>query len=86
MGYNPDSDEVMGKPLSVYKDKQPDTSPNKLFCDQMGKALVDLGTEEALSCMARMMCAVASNQGVTLEFDCDLGSVNVKPKSLPQTH
>jgi hypothetical protein len=32
---------------------------NTKFCDQIGKALIDLGTKETLSCMARMMSAIA---------------------------
>lgn len=63
-----------------------ETASNKLFCEQMANALVKLGTEETLSCMGRMMCAIASHQGVELDFDCDLGTVNIKPKTLPQSH
>ncbi|GIA99511.1 hypothetical protein VCSRO136_2359 [Vibrio cholerae] len=37
---------------------------NKRFCEQMGEALVNLGTTETLSCMARMMCAIAHNESV----------------------
>ncbi len=59
---------------------------NRIFCEQMARALVDLGTEETLSCMGRMMCAIASDQGVELEFDCDLGTVSIKPKPIPSTH
>lgn len=62
------------------------TGSNKQFCEQMANAIVQLGTEEALSCMGRMMCAIASQQGVELDFDCDLGTVNIRPKSLPQRH
>lgn len=59
---------------------------NKRFCEQMGEALVNLGTTETLSCMARMMCAIAHNQSVELEFECDLGTVVITPKNLPQVH
>lgn len=52
----------------------------------MAQALVQLGTEETLSCMARFMSAVAHNQGVALEFNCDLAKVQIEPKQLPQKH
>lgn len=57
-------------------------SDNTEFCEQIGKALVDLGTKETLSCMARMMAAVAQNQGADIEFDCDLAVVSVERKPL----
>lgn len=53
---------------------------NREFCEQIGAAIVTLGTQEALSCMARMMCAIAHDQGVELEFECDLGVVEVTTK------
>lgn len=53
---------------------------NSAFCEQIGNALVTLGTKEALSCMARMMAAVAHKQGADIEFDCDIGTVTVERK------
>jgi len=55
---------------------------NEVFCEQMANAIVQLGTNEALSCMARMMVAVAQNQALDLEFDCDLGVVSVERKNI----
>ena len=57
-------------------------SDNTEFCEQIGKALVDLGTKETLSCMARMMAAVAQNQGADIEFDCDVAIVSVERKTI----
>jgi hypothetical protein len=55
---------------------------NKEFCEQIGAALVNLGTNEALSCMARMMIAIAQKNGSDLEFNCDMGSVIVECKQI----
>ncbi|NRB79167.1 MAG: hypothetical protein HRU38_10930 [Saccharospirillaceae bacterium] len=55
---------------------------NSEFCEQMANAIVTLGTEEALSCMARMICAVAQHQGKEIEFKCDIGTVSVQPIDL----
>jgi hypothetical protein len=55
---------------------------NREFCEQIGAALVNLGTKEAMSCMARMMTAVAQKQGADIEFDCDLGVVSVERKTI----
>ncbi|WP_445769359.1 hypothetical protein [Rheinheimera sp.] len=55
---------------------------NKAFCEQIGSALVTLGTKETLSCMARMMAAIAHKQGADLEFDCDIGTVTVERKTV----
>lgn len=51
------------------------------FCENMATALIDLGTNETLSCMARMMSAIAQHQGVDLEFDCDLAIVTIERKN-----
>ncbi|EOX3447536.1 hypothetical protein VCSRO91_2831 [Vibrio cholerae] len=56
---------------------------NREFCQQMADALVTLGTEEVLNCMARFMSAIAQHQNATLEFDCDLASVRIETKQLP---
>lgn len=45
--------------------------------------MVTLGTEEALSCMARVMCWVAADQGQPIQFECDLGVVTIEPKQQP---
>lgn len=82
MSFNPDSDEVLTKKLSVYGNDK----PNRDFCQQMANALVNLGTEETLSCMARFMSAIAQHQGVDLEFDCDLAKVQIERKQLPKRH
>ncbi len=55
---------------------------NNEFCEQMANALVNLGTKETLSCMARMMVAIAQKQGADLEFDCDLGVVSIERKTI----
>jgi hypothetical protein len=55
---------------------------NTEFCDQIAKALIDLGTNETLSCMARMMSAIAQKQGADIEFDCDLAVVIVERKTI----
>lgn len=55
---------------------------NTEFCEQIGDALVKLGTKETLSCMARMMAAIAQKQGADLEFDCDLGTVSIERKTI----
>lgn len=57
-------------------------SNNTEFCEQIGVALVTLGTKETLSCMARMMTAIAQNQGSNLEFECDLGIVSIERKTI----
>lgn len=36
---------------------------NKEFAEQIAAAMVELGTEEALGCMARVMCWVAADHG-----------------------
>lgn len=59
---------------------------NHEFCEQMGQALVKLGTNEALSCMGRLMCAIAHQHGAELMFECDLGTVTVTPAQIPQKH
>jgi uncharacterized membrane protein YjjP (DUF1212 family) len=55
---------------------------NSDFCAQMGKALLELGTQETISCMARMMAAIAQKQGADIEFDCDLAMVKVERKKI----
>lgn len=55
---------------------------NTEFCEQIGAALVSLGTKETLSCMARMMAVVAQKQGADIEFDCDLAVVSVERKTI----
>lgn len=81
MDFNPDSDECFERKLSVYGNDK----PNNDFCQQMADALIKLGTKETLSCMARFMSAIAQDQGVALEFDCDLGTVQIEPKPLPRS-
>ena len=56
---------------------------NTEFCEQVANAIVELGTKEALSCMARMMAAIAHHQNVDLEFDCDLAVVSIERKEIP---
>jgi hypothetical protein len=55
---------------------------NKEFAEQIGAAVVSLGTSEALNCMARVMCWVA-DYGQVIEFECDLGVGTVEPKQQP---
>ena len=55
---------------------------NSEFCEQIGAAIIQLGTHEALSCMARMLAAVAQHQGSDIQFDCDLATVTVERKSI----
>lgn len=55
---------------------------NREFCEQLGNALVTLGTNETLACMARLMAAIAHRQGADLEFDCDVGVVTVERKEI----
>lgn len=55
---------------------------NSEFCEQIGKAVVELGTAEALACMARMMAVVAQNEGKDIEFDCDLAVISVERKTI----
>lgn len=57
---------------------------NREFCESMVAALTSLGPEEALSCMARMMCAIASNHGGEMDFTCDLGVVTIVPTPIKQ--
>tara|TARA_Y100001973_G_C5190058_1_gene330404 strand:- start:1177 stop:1398 length:222 start_codon:yes stop_codon:yes gene_type:complete len=56
---------------------------NAEFCEQIGEAMIKLGVQETMSCMARMMAAVAQKEGVNIQFDCDLGVVSVERKSIP---
>ena len=56
---------------------------NAEFCEQIGEAMIKLGVHETMSCMARMMAAVAQKEGVNIQFDCDLGVVSVERKSIP---
>ncbi|MEF1335965.1 hypothetical protein REH81_04080 [Vibrio rotiferianus] len=82
MWYN-DSEPVLSNKLSVYRESTPspdveEPKENREFCEQIGQALVSLGTEEALGCMARMMCAIATHQGFDLEFNCSLGKVSIE--------
>ncbi|WP_421304661.1 hypothetical protein [Aeromonas veronii] len=56
---------------------------NKEFAEQIAAAIVALGTEEALSCMARVMCWVAADHGQPIQFECDLGVVAIEPKQQP---
>ena len=58
---------------------------NKEFAEQIAAAMVELGTEEALGCMARVMCWVAADHGQAnpIQFECDLGVVTIEPKQQP---
>lgn len=56
---------------------------NREFAEQIGVAVASLGTNEALGCMARVMCWVASDHGQTIQFECDLGVVTIEPKQQP---
>lgn len=56
---------------------------NKEFAEQIAAAMVALGTEEALSCMSRVMCWVAADHGQPIQFECDLGVVAIEPKQQP---
>lgn len=53
---------------------------NREFADQIRAAMVSLGTEEALGCMARVMCYVAENHGQTIEFESALSVVTITPQ------
>lgn len=55
---------------------------NAEFCEQIGDAMIKLGVQETMSCMARMMAAVAQKEGIDIQFDCDLGTVSVERKSI----
>ncbi|HCG2921380.1 hypothetical protein ACV1DG_24035 [Aeromonas hydrophila] len=58
---------------------------NREFAKQIGAAVIELGTEEALKGMSRMMCAIAAAQGegpVQIRFECDQGLVEVTTKQL----
>ena len=73
---------------------------NSEFCEQIGAAIIQLGTHEALSCMARMLAAVAQHQGSDIQFDClvfrtytlvsrgrkydDIGTSELSPCSFPR--
>lgn len=64
------------------QDTTPTTPPdNRLFCEQLGHALLTLGTEETLACMARMMVAIAQRKHADLIFNCDLGTVTIERKT-----
>ncbi|MFQ2273980.1 hypothetical protein [Aeromonas hydrophila] len=56
---------------------------SKEFAEQIAAAIVSLGTEAALSCMARVMCWVAVDHGQPIQFECDLGVVAIEPKQQP---
>lgn len=56
---------------------------SKEFAEQIAAAIVDLGIEEALSCMARVMCWVAADHDQPIQFECDLGVVAIEPKQQP---
>ena len=56
---------------------------NREFAEQIGVAVANLGTNEALGCMARVMCWVATGHGQTIQFECDLGVVTIEPKQQP---
>lgn len=56
---------------------------NKEFAEQIAAAMVELGTEEALGCMARVMCWVAAATAKPIQFECDLGVVTIEPKQQP---
>ncbi|MBS4689896.1 MULTISPECIES: hypothetical protein [Aeromonas] len=53
---------------------------NKEFAEQIAAAMAELGTEEALGCMSRVMCWVAADHGQPIQFECDLGVVTIEPK------
>ena len=55
---------------------------NSDFCEQIGASLIHLGTQETLSCMARMMSAIAQKQNQDIQFECDLAVVTVKRKTI----
>ncbi|XEV12263.1 hypothetical protein ACBZ90_00060 (plasmid) [Vibrio alginolyticus] len=59
---------------------------NRAFCEQMAAATVELGTQEALSCMARYMRVIAHDQGISLQFECDLGSLEIQPNEILIKH
>ncbi|WP_234498067.1 hypothetical protein [Vibrio maritimus] len=56
------------------------------FYQHIVEALVELGTEETLSCMARFMLAVAHQQGTKLELYCDLVYIHVDSKVTALRH
>lgn len=56
---------------------------NKEFAEQIAAAMVAIGTEEALGCMAMVMCWVATYHGQSIQFECDLGVVTIEPKQQP---
>lgn len=60
-----------------------ETPDNKEFAEQIAAAMVALGTEEAMSCMSRVMCWVAADHGQPIQFECDLGVVTIEPKQQP---
>lgn len=51
---------------------------NRQFSEQIGKALQELGTEEAIACMARALVFIAHSVGNDLEFTCDQGVVSIE--------
>lgn len=55
---------------------------NAEFCEQIGDAMIKLGVQETMSCMARTLAAVAQHQGSDIQFDCDLATVSVELKSI----
>ena len=78
-----DSEPGLSNKLSVYRESTPspdveERKENREFCEQIGQALVSLGTEETLGCMARMMCAISTHQGGDLELICSLGKVSIE--------
>ena len=56
---------------------------NREFAEQIGAAVANLGTNEALGCMARVMCWVVSDHDQTIQFECDLGVVTIESKQQP---
>lgn len=56
---------------------------SKEFAEQIAAAMAELGTEEALGCMSRVMCWVAADHGQPIQFECDLGVVTIEPKQQP---
>ena len=44
--------------------------------------IANVGAKETASIMARALCFIAHTVNHDLEFDCDIGTVNIEPKKI----
>lgn len=50
--------------------------------EQIAESIANVGAKETASIMARALCFIAHTVNHDLEFDCDIGTVNIEHKEI----